>query len=189
MSLDAPDTATPETIDLRRTCESSGVAEVLRELDEELIGPAPVKQRIRETAALLRVDRARREMGLAAWTISSPQIPASARASPITSNSYTDEEPERIATAMLDLQNYHLDKAGRAAMADYVALRRAQPHFANARSIRNALDRTRLRQANRLFETAKAPLNAAELGTITERDIRTSRVFTGGLDIDRERPS
>jgi hypothetical protein len=39
-------------------------------------------------------------------------------------------------------------------MSEYIAARRAQPHFANARSISNALDRARLRQANRLFETS-----------------------------------
>ncbi len=42
-------------------------------------------------------------------------------------------------------------------MEDYIALRRRQPHFANARSIRNALDRARLRQANRLFEDVRRP--------------------------------
>jgi len=42
-----------------------------------------------------------------------------------------------------------------------------------------------LRQANRLFETAKGPLDAKALSTITEADIRASRVFKGGLDVDR----
>ena len=54
-------------------------------------------------------------------------------------------------------QNYRLDRRPRAALADYIAPRRGQPHFANARSIRNALDRARLRQANRLFETRERP--------------------------------
>jgi hypothetical protein len=62
-------------------------------------------------------------------------------------------------------------------MADYIARRRAQPHFANARSIRNALDRARLRQANRLFEGAAGPLDAAALSTISADDIIASRVF------------
>lgn len=70
-------------------------------------------------------------------------------------------------------------------MAGYIALRREQPHFANVRSIRNALDSARLRQANRLFETAKGPLDAAALSTITEADIRAGRVFSGGLDSNR----
>ena len=54
----------PKTVDLAAEYESSGVAEILRELDEELIGLEPVKQRIRETAALLLVDKARKSMGL-----------------------------------------------------------------------------------------------------------------------------
>jgi probable Rubsico expression protein CbbX len=62
---DTQETTTPTTVDLAAEYESSGVADVLRELDEELIGLAPVKRRIRETAALLLVDRARRDMGLA----------------------------------------------------------------------------------------------------------------------------
>jgi hypothetical protein len=64
-------------------------------------------------------------------------------------------------------------------MADYIARRRGQPHFANARSIRNALDRARLRQANRLFERA-GPVDAAALSTIRPEDIRASRVFAEG---------
>ncbi len=58
-------TEAPKTVDLADAYESSGVGDVLRELDRELIGLAPVKSRIRETAALLLVDRARRDLGLA----------------------------------------------------------------------------------------------------------------------------
>jgi hypothetical protein len=65
-------------------------------------------------------------------------------------------------------------------MADYIELRRQQPHFANARSIRNALDRARLRQANRIFETATGPVTAEELCTIKAEDISVSRVFKIG---------
>src|SRR5690606_23509698 len=63
---------------------------------------------------------------------------------------YEDEELLQIAEKMLEQQNYRFDEAAFAAMRDYIARRRQQPHFANARSIRNALDRARLRQANRL---------------------------------------
>ena len=293
------------TVDLAAEYEASGVAEVLRELDEELIGLAPVKRRIRETAALLLVDRARRDMGLAHET---PTLHMSFTGNPGTGKTtvalkmagllhrlgyvrkghlvsvtrddlvgqyightapktkevlkkamggvlfideayylykpdnerdygqeaieillqvmennrddlvvimagyadrmdrffaanpgfrsriahhiefpdYSDAELESIAGTMLGAQGYMFDEGGRKAMADYVALRRKQPHFANARSIRNALDRARLRQANRLFETAKGPLDAAALSTITEADIRPSRVFSGGLDVDRQ---
>ena len=50
---------------MQQDYEVSGVGEVLAELDRELVGLAPVKQRIRETAALLLVDRARKQLGLA----------------------------------------------------------------------------------------------------------------------------
>src|SRR5262249_25839494 len=91
---------------------------------------------------------------------------------------YSGEELLAIAMKMLDQQTYRSDEPAAAAMADYIARRRAQPHFANARSIRNALDRARLRQANRLFETSKGPLDAAALSTISAEDITASRVFT-----------
>ena len=63
-----------------------------------------------------------------------------------------------------------------------VLQRRTQPHFANARSIRNALDRMRLRQANRLFEQASGPLDADALSEIDAVDILASRVFQGGIN-------
>jgi hypothetical protein len=100
---------------------------------------------------------------------------------------YSDDELLRISQSMLESQSYVFDAEAEAAMADYIALRRMQPHFANARSIRNALDRARLRQANRLFSEAKGPLDAAALSTITAADLRASRVFQGGLDVDRMR--
>ena len=93
---------------------------------------------------------------------------------------YSDEELLRIAETMLAQQSYALTPSARAALGEYIVLRRGQPHFANARSIRNALDRARLRQANRLFDTAKGPLDAAALSAIDEADIRASRVFPGG---------
>ncbi len=85
---------------------------------------------------------------------------------------------------MVGGMNYQLDAEAERAMAEYIHLRRQQPHFANARSIRNALDRARLRQANRIFREAmagKASVTAEQLSTITAEDIRASRVFDGGL--------
>jgi probable Rubsico expression protein CbbX len=99
---------------------------------------------------------------------------------------YENTELHRIATHMLEAQNYVLTDGARAALDDYIALRRGQPHFANARSIRNALDRARLRQANRLFTANTGPLDARALSTIEESDIRASRVFSGGLDSERK---
>jgi probable Rubsico expression protein CbbX len=287
----------PAAIDLREEFESSGVKDVLAELDRDLIGLAPVKKRIRETAALLLVERARRRMGLAHET---PTLHMSFTGNPGTGKTtvalrmadllhrlgyirkghlvsvtrddlvgqyightapktkeilkkamggvlfideayylyrpenerdygqeaieillqvmenqrddlvvilagyaqrmdrffesnpgfrsriahhidfpdYTDEELFRIAETMLGTQNYHLDRRAAEALTAYITKRRAQPHFANARSIRNALDRARLRQANRLFESASGPLDAAALSTISAEDITASRVFS-----------
>lgn len=92
---------------------------------------------------------------------------------------YTDEELQAIAQLMLDRMQYRLNDDARVALREYIALRRTQPHFANARSIRNALDRARLRQASRLFAKG-ATLARDELVTIEGSDLRASRVFNGG---------
>ena len=292
-------TAVPTSVDLRAEYESAGVAEILAELDRELIGLKPVKQRIRETAALLLVDRARKQLGLSHDT---PTLHMSFTGNPGTGKTtvalrmsnllhrlgyvrkghlvsvtrddlvgqyightapktkevlkkamggvlFIDEayylykpDNERdygqeaieillqvmennrddlvvimagyadrmdrffsanpgfrsriahhidfpdyencellsISETMLENQGYRFDDEARAVMADYIALRRAQPHFANARSIRNALDRARLRQANRLFESGTGPVTAEDLSTIKAIDIAVSRVFTMG---------
>ena len=97
---------------------------------------------------------------------------------------YTDNELLQIAQKMAAEMHYQLDAGALSAMQEYIGLRKAQPHFANARSIRNALDRARLRQANRIFEVATQPGRQAtrdDLSQISAEDIRASRVFTGGL--------
>ncbi len=288
--------AAPATIDLQAEYRASGVAEVLAELDRELVGLKPVKQRIRETAALLLIDRARRQLGLGSRT---PTLHMSFTGNPGTGKTtvarrmadllfrlgyvrkghlvavtrddlvgqyightapktkevlkkamggvlfideayylyrpdnerdygqeaieillqvmenqrddlvvilagyadrmerffqsnpgfrsriahhidfpdYSDDELLAIARSMLDEQGYRFDGPGQATMRDYIEKRRTQPHFANARSIRNAIDRARLRQANRLFEATTGPVGAEALSTITAPDIRASRVF------------
>jgi len=95
---------------------------------------------------------------------------------------YANEELLSISENMLARQNYHFAADAKTVMASYIEARRQQPHFANARSIRNALDRARLRQANRLFISAKGPLDAEALSTITAEDIAASRVFSGGIE-------
>ncbi|MGA2396568.1 MAG: CbbX protein [Steroidobacteraceae bacterium] len=91
---------------------------------------------------------------------------------------YGAEELEAIAQRMLDSMQYRLSAGGLQALRDYIPLRMRQPHFANARSIRNALDRARLRQANRLFARADVELTREELMTIEGEDLRASRVFS-----------
>jgi probable Rubsico expression protein CbbX len=301
MMAEAAEEKTVTRVNLAEEFQNSGVAEILEELDRELVGLKPVKQRIREIAALLIVERARKSMGLAHET---PTLHMSFTGNPgtgkttvamkmagllhrlgyvrkghlvsvtrddlvgqyightapktkevlkramggvlfideayylyrpdnerdygqeaieillqvmennrddlvvilagyadrmdkfFTSNpgfrsriahhidfpDYEDAELFLIAETMLAQQNYTFDDAAKTAMQEYIRHRRSQPHFANARSIRNALDRARLRQANRLFETSTGPLDANALSTISEVDIRASRVFSGGLD-------
>ena len=89
---------------------------------------------------------------------------------------YTREELLAISQLMLEDLNYRFSSEAVTAFAEYVARRMDLPHFANARSIRNALDRARLRQANRLFEAGT--LTRRDLMTIEAADIRASRVFT-----------
>ena len=101
---------------------------------------------------------------------------------------YDENELLEITKLMADSMHYNLDKPALSAMKDYIEKRKLQPHFANARSIRNALDRARLRQANRLFNDAikhKKDTTAADLSLITEADIRASRVFEGGLNSEQ----
>ena len=94
---------------------------------------------------------------------------------------YTLEELMQIAELMVCQQNYAFDAESRQAFHEYLALRMMQPHFSNARSVRNALDRIKLRQANRLVRAGGA-VSKAELMRIDAADVRQSRVFQGGID-------
>jgi probable Rubsico expression protein CbbX len=90
---------------------------------------------------------------------------------------YAEDELAQIADHMLHAQNYKLDDEAQAAFGRYLHLRKQQPHFANARSVRNALERARLRQASRLFADPNKALTAEELSTLRAQDILASRVF------------
>jgi probable Rubsico expression protein CbbX len=293
-SAPAPDDT---AVDLQREFVESGVQDVLAELDRDLVGLAPVKRRIREIAALLLVERARKRLGL---VHEAPTLHMSFTGNPGTGKTtvalrmadllhrlgyirkghlvtvtrddlvgqyightapktkeilkkamggvlfideayylyrpenerdygqeaieillqvmenqredlvvilagyadrmerffaanpgfrsriahhidfpdYTDAELLAIGEMMLDHQNYRLSPEARDVFVRYIARRRTQPHFANARSIRNALDRARLRHANRLFESAKGAVDADALSTIGPEDILASRVFS-----------
>lgn len=295
MTAQAADEKTVTHVNLAEEFQNSGVAEILEELDRELVGLKPVKQRIREIAALLIVERARKSLGLAHET---PTLHMSFTGNPGTGKTtvamkmagllhrlgyvrkghlvsvtrddlvgqyightapktkevlkramggvlfideayylyrpenekdygqeaieillqvmenqrddlvvilagyadrmerffesnpgmksriahhvdfpdYSDAELGEIARRMLAGWNYRFDDAARRAFDEYIVLRRTQPHFANARSIRNALDRMRLRQALRLFDSG-ATVDAGALTTITEADVRASRHF------------
>ena len=287
--------ATP-AINLAAEFAQSGVDPVLRQIDDELIGLAPVKQRIREIAALLLVDRLRSKLGVAAQA---PTLHMSFTGNPGTGKTtvamrmveilhrlgyvrrghlvavtrddlfgqyightapktkevlkkamggvlfideayylyrqenerdygqesieillqvmennrddlvvilagyvdkmdrffhsnpgfrsrvahhidfpdYSDADLMAIGEKMLAALNYRLSPEARQALEAYIPLRRAQPLFANARSIRNALDRARLRQASRLLGSGERELTLGALTAIEAADIRQSRVF------------
>lgn len=283
-------------VDLDAAFRESGVGEVLAELDRALVGLAPVKRRIREIAALLLVDKVRRELGLTAQpptlhmcftgnpgtgktTVAQRMADILHRLGYIRTNrlvsvtrddlvgqyightapktkemlkkamggvlfideayylyrpenerdygqeaieillqvmeskrddlvvvlagyadrmdrffsanpgmrsriahhiefpDYTREELLAIAELLLAEQNYRFSPEGRAAFERYLVARMRQPHFANARSVRNALDRARLRQAVRLFESRDRPLAPEDLVTIGPEEILASRVL------------
>ncbi|MFZ1427371.1 MAG: CbbX protein [Geminicoccaceae bacterium] len=287
------------TVDLGRAFDESGIGEILEQLDTQLIGLAPVKARIREIAALLLVDKLRKDLGL---TSQVPTLHMSFTGNPGTGKTtvamrmadilhrlgyirsnhlvsvtrddlvgqyightapktkeilkkamggvlfideayylyrqenerdygqeaieillqimesrrddlvvilagygdrmdkffgsnpgfrsriahhidfpdYAPEELMAIAELMLEEQSYRLSPEARDAFRNYIEARMTQPHFANARSIRNALDRARLRQAVRLFEGRHQLLTAADLTTIEAPEVLASRVFAGG---------
>jgi probable Rubsico expression protein CbbX len=290
------DIETSPTIDIAASFEASGIGPVLEQLDRELIGLKPVKRRIREIAALLLVDKLRRDVGLTAQpptlhmsftgnpgtgktTVAARMADILHRLGYIRSNhlvsvtrddlvgqyightapktkeilkkamggvlfideayylyrpenerdygqesieillqvmenrrddlvvilagyadrmerfftsnpgfrsriahhiDFPDYEPAElmaIAELMLQQQNYRFNPEARVAFAQYLDARMRQPHFSNARSVRNALDRARLRQAVRLFETRDHKLTIEDLMTLGPDEILASRVF------------
>jgi probable Rubsico expression protein CbbX len=296
------------TVDLRGAYEAAGIQTVLDQLDRELVGLRPVKARIREIAALLVVNRARREVGLESGP---PSLHMSFTGRPGTGKTtvaermskilhglgyvrkghvvtatrddlvgqyightapktremlkkamggvlFIDEAyylyrpenerdygaeaieillqvmennrddlvvifagykermdvfyqsnpglssrvanhidfpdysaPELLAIAKLILasENYRFSEEANAVFADYIVRRMQLPFFANARSIRNAIDRARMRQANRLFNGMGSRLSKLDLMTIEAEDITASRVFQGEVEgLDRSEP-
>ena len=291
----------PSSVDLAANYAESGVAQVLEQLDQELIGLVPVKTRIREIAALLLVDQARQQLELPS---TAPSLHMSFTGNPGTGKTtvaqrmsqilhrlgylrkghvvtatrddlvgqyvghtapktkemlkraqggvlfideayylykpdnerdygaeaieillqemesrrgdvvvifagykdrmdrfyssnpglssrvahhldfpdYNDGDLMAIARLLLDAQQYRFSAEAEQAFAEYITLRRQLSFFANARSIRNAIDRARLRQANRLFARMAEALTRDDLITIEASDIRASRVFAGQVE-------
>jgi probable Rubsico expression protein CbbX len=102
---------------------------------------------------------------------------------------YSYDELFAIAQLILTAENYRFSDGARVAFVDYISLRSKLPFFANARSIRNAIDRARMRQANRLFNGMGTRLNKQDLMTIEAEDITASRVFSGEVEgKDRSEP-
>jgi len=90
---------------------------------------------------------------------------------------YSLDELLMIAQLMLSEQMYRTSPEAQQALEAYLKRRMQMPRFANARSVRNALDRARLRQANRLFAKG-GKVSKADLVTIEAEDILASRVFS-----------
>ena len=90
---------------------------------------------------------------------------------------YSVDELLKIAKLMLEEQQYQLTSAAEIALVNYIIKRKEKPLFANARSVKNALDRARMRQANRIFDSRGQVLTKRELVNIEADDILQSTVF------------
>lgn len=90
---------------------------------------------------------------------------------------YSVEELLQIAKLMLEEQQYQLTPQAEVALAEYIKKRKEKPLFANARSVKNALDRARMRQANRIFDSRGQVLTKKELVNLEAQDILQSTVF------------
>merc|ERR1712228_733139 len=90
---------------------------------------------------------------------------------------YTVDELLKISKIMLEEQQYQLTNEAEKALGEYISIRKDRPLFANARSVKNALDRARMRQANRIFNSRGNTLTKKELVNIEAQDILQSTVF------------
>ena len=90
---------------------------------------------------------------------------------------YSVDELLKIAKLMLEEQQYQLTVDAEIALTNYITKRKEKPLFANARSVKNALDRARMRQANRIFDSRGQILTKKELVNLEADDILQSTVF------------
>jgi probable Rubsico expression protein CbbX len=97
---------------------------------------------------------------------------------------YDVDELLEIARLMVDRQGYAMSEDADRALREYIQRRVQQPRFAHGRSIRNAIERARMRQATRLFDSNRK-LTKQDLVTIEPDDILQSSVFS---DTDDEEP-
>jgi probable Rubsico expression protein CbbX len=98
----------------------------------------------------------------------------------ITFADYHLDELEQIGLMMAEDLHYTFSPQAQGTLRDYLEIRMKQPWFANARSVRNAVERARLRQALRLFHDSRGPVGLAELTTFEAEDFLGIRVFAGG---------
>jgi hypothetical protein len=90
---------------------------------------------------------------------------------------YTADELLQIAKLMLEEQQYRMTPDAELALLEYVAKRAKLPLFANARTVTNAIDKARMRHANRMFNSGGKILTKSDLVTIEADDIRQSSLF------------
>ena len=90
---------------------------------------------------------------------------------------YSTEELLKISKLMLEEQQYQLTPDAEIALESYIQKRKEKPLFANARSVKNALDRARMRQANRIFDSRGQVLTKKELVNLEAQDILQSTIF------------
>ena len=90
---------------------------------------------------------------------------------------YSVNELLQISKLMLEEQQYQLTPDAEIAFSQYIARRKEMPLFANARSAKNALDRARMRQANRIFDSRGQILTKKELVNLEASDILQSSIF------------
>ncbi len=84
---------------------------------------------------------------------------------------YAVDELLAIGRLMLDRSSYYLSPQAEAGFRDHVALQMKQPGFANARTIRNALEGARLRHAHRLAADPKQQRTKDDLMRLEPPDI------------------
>jgi hypothetical protein len=96
---------------------------------------------------------------------------------------YSEDELVAIAELMVSQQGYELGDGADLALRDYIARRIARPRFANGRSVRNAVERARMRQATRLFDSA-ATVSRSDLIALAPGDILASSVFNDNPPAD-----